>query len=196
MIVGFLTWSEADKWIERGVRQGSLTRDLVKPMSFLGQWLGFEVGTNLMNIVFQIIPVFFIGILAFGLEPAPAHRIAAFAASIILAFLLYYGLTFLNGLGAFWLQKITGLRRVKRVLIGFLGGSFIPLSFFPPALQTISHFLPFEYIRFVPINIYLGRYGTAGMLVQLGIQAAWIAALYALIAVVGRAAIRKYARSG
>jgi ABC-2 type transport system permease protein len=196
MIVGFLTWSETDKWLERGIRQGSLTRDLVKPMAFMGQWLGFEVGMNAVNIVFQITPIFFIGLLFFGLLPASAVNIIAFALSTLLAFFLYFGLTFLNGLSAFWLQRITGMRRVRRVLIGFLGGSFIPLSFFPPGLQTASHFLPFEYIRFVPINIYLGRYPGWQVLGQLGLQLAWIVALYALIAVVGQAAIKKYARSG
>ena len=146
MIVSFLTWSEVDKWIEQDLLHGHMVAGLLKPVSFISWYMSLEIGINTMNIIWQMIPVFIIGFVFFGLQAAPAFNFIAFIFSIVFAFLIYFGMTFLLGLSAFWLKKISGLRRVRRVVFGFLGGSFLPLTLFPQWLQGIFNYLPFQKI--------------------------------------------------
>jgi ABC-2 type transport system permease protein len=149
-----------------------------------------------MNIIWQMIPVFAIGFVFFGLEIAPAFNLITFFISIIFAFLIYFGMTFLLGLSAFWLKKITGLRRIRRVFLGFLGGSFVPLTLFPDWAQQLLHYLPFESTRFVPITIYLGTLSNAEVIRALFVQIIWIAILYAIIYWVWTRAYKMYSSVG
>ena len=196
MIVSFFTWSEVDKWIEQDLLHGHMIAGLLKPVSFISWYMSFEIGMNTMNIIWQMIPVFIIGFVFFGLAMAPAFNFIAFFISIIFAFFIYFGMTFLLGLSAFWLKKITGLRRIRRVMFGFLGGSFVPLTLFPHWAQTLFHYLPFESTKFVPITIYLGTVSKAGVLRALGVQLFWIAALYILIYIVWKRAYSLYSSVG
>lgn len=178
MIVGFFVWADVDKWLSQDIRGGLVTGMLLQPMSLLCQYLVFEIGINSLGILIEMIPVFFIGFIFFGLKVAPLFNFTAFLVSVVLAFFLAFFVSWLVGLSAFWLQEISGLRRVKRTLMVFLSGGMLPLTFFPEVVQKIFHFLPFEYIRYVPIKIYQAEYSPAMVLAQLGIQFAWIIGLY------------------
>jgi ABC-2 type transport system permease protein len=193
MIVGFVTWSEVDKWMESDLINGWMAKGMLKPVGLTPWYLSFEMGINAYNIVSQMIPVFLIGLLFFGLPMAPIANLTAFVASLVLAFLIYFGMAYLLGLGAFWMRRITGLRRVRRTLIAFLGGSFIPLAFFPAGVQAVSKFLPFEYARSVPILIYLQR---APLVQSLLIQLAWVVVLYTIIHFVTKLAVRRFVSVG
>ncbi len=193
MIVGFFTWSKVDKWIENDLIQGWMVRGMLLPIGIIPWYLSFEIGINVYNIISKMIPVFLIGIIFFGLPLAPIISLAGFAVSLLLAFLIYFGLSYLLGLGAFWMRRITGLRRVRRTLVAFLGGSFIPLAFFPAWIQSASHFLPFEYARSVPILIYLQK---APVLESLLAQLAWVAVLYTIIHFVAKRAVRRFVSVG
>jgi len=196
MIVGVVTWSEVDKWMENDLLYGRAIGSLLKPVSFMTWYMNFEAGINIMNILWQMVPVFIIGFVFFGLGLAPAFAFIAFIISIILAFFIYFGMTYLLGLCCFWLKKITGLRRVRRVLFGFLGGSFLPLTLFPEWVQTVLHYLPFEYTRFVPIMIYLDTYTVSGTIRALGMQVMWIIGIYTLIHFVWKRAYRRFTSVG
>jgi len=196
MIVGFFTWSEVDRWIEQDLIHGHMIGAMLKPISFVSFYRSFEIGVNLMNIIWQMIPVFVLGFLFFGLSIASLFNFSAFILSIVFAFFIYFGLTFLLGLSAFWLKRITGLRRVRRVAFGFLGGSLIPLNLFPVWAQSILHYLPFEHTRFVPITIYLGTLSKESVIKALCLQFGWVIIIYLVISFVWSRAYRHYSSVG
>ncbi len=196
MIMGFFTWCEVDKWMSQDVRRGHLVTIFVVPMSFLSQYLAFEIGINSLAIFLEMIPVLLIGFVIFGLHAAPLFNFIMFFVSIALAFILTFFISFNVGLGSFWLKRIDGLRRIRRTLIYFLSGGLIPLSFFPGWVQDVSHFLPFEYMRSVPIKIYLADYTVMGVFSQIGLQIVWIVLLYLFSAVVYRRAVRQFTGAG
>lgn len=196
MIVGFFVWCDTDKWMEQDIKRGHIITMFTYPMKFMWQHLAFEIGINSLGILLEMIPVFAIGFIFFGLSVAPAFYFTAFLASVVLAFFLAFFISFNVGLSAFWLQKIEGIRRVRRTLLLFLSGGMIPLSFFPVWTQYVSHFLPFEYIRYVPIKIYLAEYSVIGVLLQLGLQVVWIVLLYLLSQFVYKRAFKQFAGAG
>jgi ABC-2 type transport system permease protein len=196
MIVGFFIWCDTDKWISQDVRRGNIISMFIVPMRLLWQHLSFEIGINSLGIILEMVPVFLIGFVFFGLSVAPVFYFITFLVSIVLAFFLAFFISFNVGLSAFWLKKIDGIRKVRRTLLLFLSGGMIPLTFFPETIQEILHYLPFEYLRSVPINIYLTNYSVVGVLVQLSIQLFWIVALYFLSIFVYKRAFRQFAGAG
>ena len=196
MIVGYFTWSEPEGWMERDIRQGRLTRYLLKPLSYLSQTIYIHFGLISNSFIIEVIPVLLIGFIFFDLKVAALSNFVFFLISLLFAFVLVYFLGFLLGMSAFWLKKITGISGVKRASLYLLTGGMIPLTFFPETVQRIFHFLPFEYIRFVPINIYLGKYSTVGNIAQLSLQLFWILFLYLLIKILWNKAAEKFAGSG
>ena len=195
-IVGFFIFSEPDKWMSDDVRRGQVIRDLLKPLSYFSQWIFFEIGLNSFGILTEMVPVFIVGFLFFNLHLPPMLYFITFFISVAFAFLITYLLGYLIGLASFWLKQVTGLRRVKRALLFFLSGGLIPLAFFPPWLEKLSFILPFAYIRYVPINIYLVNYTPAELFVMLAIQIAWIIALYIAMRILMGFALKQIAGAG
>ena len=196
MVVGFFTWSGIDEWLEHDIRHGHLITALLKPIHFLNWNYFFEFGLNILSILLEMIPVVGIAIIFFGLTLAPPLTIVYFLISIFLASMIYTTISFCVGLVAFWFKRISGIRRLKRVVLSFLSGGMIPLTFFPEKYQTISKFLPFQYTRYEPISIYLGKYSIAGMTQIVLIQLVWAVALLGLGLLVWNKAFKKFAGAG
>jgi ABC-2 type transport system permease protein len=51
------------------------------------------------------------------------------------------------------------------------------MTMFPPVLQTVMAYLPFQHIAYTPLRIYLGKLEGAAALEALGIQALWAVVL-------------------
>ncbi len=72
-----------------------------------------------------------------------------------------------------------------------LSGLLIPISFFPATAQKIMAWLPFEYIAYQPLQIYLGKLDRAAALRALATQWLWVIALLALAHLWWESASRK-----
>ncbi len=195
MIVGSLTWSNVDEWIEENVISGEMVASLLKPMSFMSWNMYFNVGLNTLAILIEIIPVLVLGFL-FGLIYVSFWNTILAVISVFFAAIIYFLISYIVGLSAFWLKRISGLRRVKRVTLAFLSGSMIPLTFFPLTIQTVFKYLPFQYVRYVPISIYLGNYTINYSLLMILISIVWVVVLYLLSYFIWIKAFKKFAGAG
>jgi ABC-2 type transport system permease protein len=110
-------------------------------------------------------------------KPASLTHFAGFFASVLMSFFIVAGINFCVGTFAIRLKSILGLLRAKYFLLELFSGLLIPISFFPQAFQDIFNFLPFQYISYVPVLIYLGKISGLGILKSLAIQIFWFAAL-------------------
>ncbi|MBS3143781.1 ABC-2 family transporter protein [Candidatus Woesearchaeota archaeon] len=196
MIIAFFTWSGVEEWLEFDVRNGELVNMLLKPFKVAYFYFFQILGVNSLSIILEMAPFFLIAVFFFGLKIAPVFYFLTFVISIVLAMILNFLISYLVGMTAFWFNRIGGIRRVKRATVVFLSGGMIPLTFFPIAFQKIFNYLPFQYIRFVPINIYLGNYPYLKVLIMIGIQITWILILYAIAEFVWYKAFKKFAGAG
>ena len=196
MVVGFFTWSSVDDWLEHDIRHGNLIVALLKPVHFLSWNYFFELGMNILSILLEMIPILIISIIFFSLKLPSSINAIFFAVSIFLASLMYTAISFCIGLTAFWLNRIGGIRRMKRILMSFLSGGMIPLVFFPSWYQNISKYLPFQYLRYESINIYLGKYTVVQMSQIVLIQIIWSVALLTLGLLIWNKAFKKFAGAG
>ena len=200
-IVGLFTYTMVDGYLEYLVISGDLINELIVPSRFFDRELYFDLGMKFFTLVTQGLPVIvFVGLFLDVSFVGFNYTLLAII-SAILALILVYLVGFITGMSAFWIGRIQGIRRFRRVITLFLSGGLIPLTFFPSWFTTISHYLPFEYMRYVPVNIYLGKYslnahGFGNIFVAFGIQILWIIILYAISQLLWRIAFKKFAGAG
>jgi ABC-2 type transport system permease protein len=113
-------------------------------------------------------------------KPASALHFTGFFASVLLSFFIVAAINFAVGTFAIRLQSILGLLRAKYFLLELFSGLLIPISFFPRIFVDIFAVLPFEYISYVPVLIYLGKLSGWGIARALTLQVFWILVLFAL----------------
>lgn len=196
MLVGFVIWTYVDNDLEEHVINGTLTPILLRPLSYFWEVFADHMGTNFLSILIEIIPISVIAVVFFGLGAPTIVNGIIFAMLVVIAMFINFMLGYLTGLTAFWFKEIGGIRRVRRVIVSFLAGSFIPLSFFPEWVTKLSNFLPFQYIRYVPITVYLGNYSTAIALWLFFGALLWAIGLYILSRIFWKVAYKKFAGSG
>ena len=86
--------------------------------------------------------------------------------------------------------------RAKYFLLELFSGLLIPISFFPHIFQNMFSVLPFQYISYIPVLIYLGKISGMGIVKALALQVFWILVLFALGDVMWRWSSRKITIQG
>jgi len=176
------------------IRTGDIVTDLYRPVDLQGYWLAMNLGRAAFHALARGVPPFVVGALAFDLAlPNGAQTWMAFTASVALAVVAGFALRFAVALSGFWLLDTRGPEQLTVVVVLFLSGFMLPITFFPPWLEGLSRALPFAAMAQVPVEVFLAA-GTPGP--ALAGQAAWALALLGLGRVVLAAATRKVVVQG
>lgn len=195
-ILSSVTWTMVDQEISHRVTDGLLVISLIKPIHPFIKFL-YEKISELGFVFFgQILPVIIIGVVFLGVRASSSLNLLLFIISAILAMLISFSFAFFVGLSAFWLIRYSGVRMFRQGIQWFLSGSVVPLAFFPDILQKISSFLPFQYMAYSPIQIFLGKLDLIGSLEVIAMQLVWIAILSSLIVFGWRIALRRFSAVG
>ena len=118
------------------------------------------------------------GIFLFWCQAVKAYNSIFFKTKVIL--LIVAAINFAVGTFALHLQSILGLMRAKFFLLELFSGLLLPISFFPHIVQKILSVMPFEYISYVPMLIYLGKLNGIGLARAIVIQILWVTILLAI----------------
>jgi len=177
--------------IGKSIKNGSLSLFLLKPLRF-GVYLFLKTATS--NILKSIFPALALtlGTLFFKDMLLWPHNLLLFLPSTLLAMLIAYLVYSLIGLIGFWTLEVWGIAVASGRLIATLNGSLLPLNFFPHGLLRITQFLPFQYMYYVPVSIYLGRIGSVEALKQISLQAVWVVLLLLFYVFLWRRGIKRY----
>jgi len=189
-IVGIMTFTDIGDFVSYDVKNGNIAKSLVMPMNYLWFCLVYSFGGRILALFIEALPILIISFFLFHIKISLIN-IPIFAFSVFLAILLNFMMTTLFALSAFWIVENRGIMKIKRVLVHFLSGAVLPLTFFPLVYQKISFYLPFQYMEFVPINFWLGKYVGSQIILMLGMQIVWIAIFVVLCAIVWKRALTK-----
>ena len=99
----------------------------------------------------------------------------------------------LAGLTAFWLRRVLPVFLILQKLLFLLGGLFAPVTLYPGWLARVGQFSPFAAHLYWPAVLTITP-SPAMIASALASQAAWIALLGVLIAVVWRSGLRRVLR--
>ncbi|HEX3029464.1 MAG TPA: ABC-2 family transporter protein [Clostridia bacterium] len=198
-LIWYCIWNPTDSNIARKILSGDLTIDLLKPVSVFKFELTNAIALRMMAIVLEFIPSIIIYSIIFKPKFITVFSFMRFMLVIIMSFMLYFLINYLIGLTAFAIKSNYSLQSIKFVIISLTAGAFIPLDFFPEWLNRIISFLPFQYLFYWPIQIFLNKEdvrGTEPFCRILGLQLVWIAGLFLLSKLLWKKAIKKYCAVG
>lgn len=196
MITGHFIFNMVGNDLQEKILYGDLTQDMLKPFSIFSQFLSKTVADRAFAVVAEVIPVFLISFLLFRLNIAGIWPVAFFIIGVGFAFFINFLVSFLMGIAAFWFSRIESIQWLLFFFIRFASGEFIPLDFFGPYLFAVSKFLPFYYIRYGVIQLFLGKLTFMESISFLAVQVFWILALYLSIIILLKVALKRYGAQG
>lgn len=162
-----------------GIRDGSVTTDLVRPLNYQLARLFESIGAVVMESLMIGVVVFGMGVVFLGMHgPSSVEAGVLFCVSIVLSLLVNFTLGFIVGLFSFWTTSVFGFINAKRFISDFFSGGLVPLVFFPEWLRTIALVLPFSALVHLPASIYLGQLSGSEAVQALLIQLCWVIFLW------------------
>lgn len=195
-VVSVFTQSRVIYTISSRVRTGEIAMDLIKPISFFKYVFSLNTGQNAFGAVFRALPLILIFVPLYRISVPDAGHFIVFVLSIFNAMLIRYLITYALGLTGFWAVKIWHLEFLFSIMMEIFAGSVVPLWFFPAFFVRVSDFLPFKFIHFVPLSIYLQKLTLWESLLSLIYQLLWIGALFALSRLIWARGVKKLVLQG
>ncbi len=173
IIIATLTYSSVIEDLPVRIKKGKFAIDLVQPMNIIKRYLSEYFGYKLMTLFFQVLPLVVLMLLLVRPSVSVVNLIL-FVVSVAFACVISFLLWLCIALLAFWMKEVQGVAMAVWGVTNMLRGSVVPLVFFPQAVQTALSYMPFPYMAFVPIQIFLGKLSFAGALGALVIQIFWV----------------------
>ena len=163
--------------IARQIREGEIKRYLIQPIDLIGFLLLNRIAHKLAYYAVAIAPfafVFFLCRQYFVSGWPNAHVLWAFAASLVMGFLIGFFMEAAIGMIGFWFLEVSSLLFVYMLFSFFLSGHMFPLTLLPDGIEQIVSFLPFKYLAYFPAAVFLGKIPEEQLGVELAIEAAWL----------------------
>jgi ABC-2 type transport system permease protein len=157
------------------IRTGDIAIDLHRPADLQGWWLADDLGRASFAVVSRGALPLVGGSLVFSLHWPPPATWPAFAAAVLLAVLVSFGLRYLVSLAVFWLHDDRGIHAISLVTSLFFSGLLVPLVAFPGRLGTVAHLLPWAALVQLPADVFLGK--RTDLLHVYAFQAGWAVVL-------------------
>lgn len=184
--------------IGENINSGDLSSFLIRPMNYFGYWFAKDVGDKLMNISFSIVEL--TGLFFLLHPPLFIQTDIVFLLFFVLAACLAVLLNFLIGaiisMIGFWSPEVWAPRFIFFILINFFAGALFPLDIFPKPVFQIFQLLPFQYLLFFPIKIYLGQMSLQIIFQGICISLVWIFLLWYGVMLTWKKGIKMYTAYG
>lgn len=180
------------------INQGNLSNYLLRPMNYFAYWFSKDIGDKLMNIIFSVAELFVIYLF---LKPpiyiqTDLKVIIFFIISIIFAIILYFFMNVLLGLIGFWSPDVWAPRFIFWIAIGFFAGSYFPLDILPSLIYKFFAILPFSYLVYFPMKVYLGQLSIVEILKGFIIMISWTGALFIIVNFIWQKGLKVYTAQG
>jgi viologen exporter family transport system permease protein len=184
--------------IARDIREGTLKRYLIQPVDLIGYLLSYRMAHKVAYIATSALPyglLFFVCRGFFDGLPDPL-TMAAYAASLVLSFLIGFFFEASVGMVGFWFLEVTSLLYVVMTLNFFISGQMLPLDLLPRPWAGLLKALPFQYMAYFPAVVFLGKVRGGALALYLLAELAWALAFMVLARLLYRLGLRRYSAYG
>ena len=180
------------------INNGDLSNYLVKPMNYFTYWFFRDMGDKAMNMGFALIEFSLIFLFLHPLFFLQTNFLFLFlfATALILSITILFFLNVLVSLLGFWVDQVWPLRFIFFIIIQFFAGSLFPLDILPKPLFIIFSLLPFPYLLYFPVKIYLGNENWISIISGFIISGIWVFLLLKCVNFLWRKGIRNYSAQG
>lgn len=142
-------------FISSQIQQGDVIRYLTRPLDYMYAMLADSAGGTAINCIGIAAPTIILAYALSGMAPPPLWAALACVAAVVLAFFISFCIDFLIGLLSFVTTTVWGISTTKEIIVLFASGAIIPLAFFPPSVQAVLEWLPFQAIYSAPLAFLL-----------------------------------------
>lgn len=182
------------------ISSGNLTNLLLKPINYFKYWLCRDISSKALNILFSAVEIF---LLYLWLKPPLYFQsnlliLLSFFISLFLAVLLFFVILFLVNMVSFFMPENAWAAQFLFIVIilEFFSGGIFPLDILPDFLQRIFSYLPFYYLLFFPLQVYLGKMSYFLVFRGILISLFWLLILSFLLLRVWRLGLKVYNAEG
>lgn len=180
------------------INEGVLSNYLVKPVNYFMYHFAKDLGDKAVNIVFSIAELTILFAILrppLFLQTNPVLLLLAIASTLI-ALVLYFYLNFLIGLVGFWSPEIWAPRFIFMIVITFFAGGLFPLDILPAKIFAVFKILPFTYLLYFPLKIYLGQLAMSDIIIGMFVSLAWLICIYLVVKFVWMQGLKVYTAWG
>lgn len=196
---GETLWTICDE-----IQTGTIAMSFVKPISYRKRFIATTLGSTFMSVLILGLPCFVILYVLFyflGYIVVPSVlmlivHIILFLVSQLLSVLLMDVINYICGVLCFYTTAAWGMNSMRIVIINFLSGTLIPISFFPKVLKNIVTYSPFSGISQNPVLILLMKLNIVDSLKCILISLVWYVVLELLALLLFNTASKKVTVQG
>lgn len=178
--------------------QGNLSNYLLRPLNYTFYYFFKDIGDKGMNIVFSLIEVSIVFVLLrppFILQ-TNIFYLLAFAIAIFLAVCINFFLNMMLSFIGFFSSEAWAPRFIFFILLGFFSGTIFPLDILPKPIYLLLNLLPFSYLIYVPMKIYLGQVSFQQIAIDISVAGVWTILLFFFIKFLWKKGMKYYSAQG
>lgn len=197
-IMRSLIFGSQSRELAAEINEGIFSKYLSQPLNHF--WYGFwrELAPRIINFISALIEclIFYLIFRPRLLAPDSIVAMGLFTLSIILAIFLYFLLSYLISLLAFWSREAMGPRFLFEWLLEFSSGAYFPLSILSGMLLTGLSILPFYYLVYFPAMIFLERLSAAEIIIGFAWQSIWLILIGLAVRLIYGKGLKHYSGEG
>lgn len=194
-MIGLIVFDFAEWNVQMLIHTGKLTTFLLRPMEHMRFALYQKIGHRILSIWVEVIPIALISVLALKVFPVTSNIFWS-VISIILGFCMSFFVNYSIGILAFWVVKNRSLRGAMGIISALAAGAYFPLVLFPEWLQNVMFYLPFQYMTYVPVCVFIGNFKLGGISLSIPqivlIQAIAVVVMYTVSKILWHFGSKKY----
>lgn len=159
--------------IEVDIKQGGLSRFLVKPISphwFYATKLAAEAGIATIIKALIFVPAVLLLGVSFSAHPS---QLFLFCCYLPVIYYISYLLLGTISVGAFWFTEIYAVRWGLTIIFRLLSGVLVPIDYFPTFAQKFLIYTPFPHLVATPVRLLQGMISPAEGLFGLLVLLLW-----------------------
>lgn len=168
------------------IRDGTISNFILKPIGFFSYQFNIFLIEKMVYLFNLAIPLLIFILLLRNYLFIDFTKLIFFLGSCFLALTLNFIIYLILGILTIWIGKISSLLDLWGNLSFLLAGGAFPLNMISINFYRILEFLPFKYIIFTPINIYMGNLNNMEILRELFFQISWIILLFLVFKILWR----------
>jgi ABC-2 type transport system permease protein len=154
------------------IGSGSITTEMLRPVSVVGFRLAAELGEALVRLAFAVASGGVFVVVAVGPPPDAVGALLAVPA-LVLAVACNIAAQHIFAAAAFWVEDAKASWFLYQKVVFLLGGMLLPLEMLPGPLAAVARALPFWTTAYVPGRLLSGHPEWP----LLGIQLVWLGVL-------------------
>lgn len=180
------------------INQGDIVNFLVKPLGFIKFYFIRDFADKLLNISFVMIEI---SAIYFLLKPKivlpnSIAVILLFILATILGALLFFAITYMIGLLAFWVENSWGPMFLGMIILEGFGGSLFPIDVLPVGVFNFLMLTPFPYLIYFPSKIFVGGLTQNNVYTGFFVLTLWVVLLWFFMNKVLQKGLKKYTAVG